>query len=580
MRPSRDLAKLCVAASERQLLAGIGVACLILSLTEPASRTCLSSGSRATGIRHLPVFWARNSPRIVAEQQRPATIASNTDRASSTELTIRLGFGEFWLRQRKNLSAGALIYTDLFQTRQAMTMNLRISRFGFVVVCGLAVGLLAEPPAALAGCNSGNVGNNDLLSSANCEAAATGVSATAVGTGAVASGSSSVAVGNGAGATAVSATAVGTGASAVGSNGSAFGSNSAALGANSTSVGFASGPGVAIAGATSIGAAVNFSAAGVFSTAIGAGASVATASQSTGNYSVAIGGGDGTPAGGNGAAASAAYSIAIGNQTTATAISTVAIGVQAGATGPGAVAIGNGTTASGLVGTAVGAHSGASAASSSAFGTSSNATAASSSAFGASTQALGTFSSAFGAGAVAVGASASAFGTSASANFANSTAIGGGAVTTQANQVAVGTAANTYTLAGVTSAASLAAQTGPTKVVTTDASGNLAAASFSPQDISTLQSNVGTLQQNVSVLQLQVRQAFEGTAIAIALGGAALPSDKRFAISTNWGNFRGQNAVGVAAQFRLTNYAVANFGVGGGFAQGGIGSRAGVTFAW
>jgi len=95
-----------------------------------------------------------------------------------------------------------------------------------------------------------------------------------------------------------------------------------------------------------------------------------------------------------------------------------------------------------------------------------------------------------------------------------------------------------------------------------------------------LQQNVSLLQQNVGVLQTQMRQGFEGTAIAIALGGAALPSDKRFAISTNWGNFRGQNAVGVAAQLRLTNYAVANVGIGGGFAQGGIGSRAGVTFAW
>jgi len=124
-------------------------------------------------------------------------------------------------------------------------------------------------------------------------------------------------------------------------------------------------------------------------------------------------------------------------------------------------------------------------------------------------------------------------------------------------------------------------------VVTADAQGNLATANFAPQDISALQSNVSGLQQNVSVLQQnvtvlqqQMKQGFEGTAIAIALGGASLPSDKRFAISTNWGNFRGQNAVGVAAQMRLTNYAVANVGIGGGFAQGGIGSRAGVTFAW
>jgi hypothetical protein len=187
---------------------------------------------------------------------------------------------------------------------------------------------------------------------------------------------------------------------------------------------------------------------------------------------------------------------------------------------------------------------------------------------------------AVGQGSHATALGATALGQASVAAFSNSAAIGSGVTTTRANQVAVGTAANTYTLAGVTSAASLAAQTGPTKVVTTDAFGNLAAASFTPQDISTLQSNVGVLQQNVAVLQTQMRQAFEGTAIAIALGGASLPADKRFAISTNWGNFRGQNAVGVAAQYRITDYAVANLGVGGGFAQGGIGSRAGVTFAW
>ena len=72
-----------------------------------------------------------------------------------------------------------------------------------------------------------------------------------------------------------------------------------------------------------------------------------------------------------------------------------------------------------------------------------------------------------------------ALGTSSSAAFANSTAIGAGAVTTQANQVAIGTAASTYTLPGITSAASLAAQVGPTSVVTTDAAGNLAATPFS-----------------------------------------------------------------------------------------------------
>src|SRR5437764_8327980 len=64
---------------------------------------------------------------------------------------------------------------------------------------------------AQAGCNSGNVGNTDLLSSANCEAAAAGVNATAVGPtgGTSASGASSSAYGD-------SSTASGTQSSAYG----------------------------------------------------------------------------------------------------------------------------------------------------------------------------------------------------------------------------------------------------------------------------------------------------------------------------------------------------------------------------
>ena len=237
----------------------------------------------------------------------------------------------------------------------------------------------------------------------------------------------------------------------------------------------------------------------------------------------------------------------------------IAIGNQSKASNSFAIAVGEAATASGQQATAMGVDA----------------------------QATALFTSALGSSAKAAANSATAVGSNTTAGFTNSTAIGNGATTTAVNQIAVGTASNTYTMSGITSAASTAAQTGPTKIVTTDAFGNLAAANFSQQDISTLQSSVGGLQQNVSLLQqnvsalqTQMRQGFEGTAIAIALGGAALPSDKRFAISTNWGNFRGQNAVGVAAQLRLTNYAVANVGVGGGFAQAGIGSRAGVTFAW
>src|SRR5262249_2818727 len=157
--------------------------------------------------------------------------------------------------------------------------------------------------------------------------------------------------------------------------------------------------------------------------------------------------------------------------------------------------------------------------------------------------------------------------------FANATAIGSGAATTRINQVAIGTGTNTYTLAGINSAASLAAQSGTLRVVTTDAAGNLASAPFPSGGGPDLSASVATL-------QTQIKQAFEGTAIAIALGGTALPGDKRYAVSVNWGNFRGENAMSFSAQYRVTDYVVLNAGVAAGFAQGGVGSRAGVTFAW
>jgi hypothetical protein len=165
----------------------------------------------------------------------------------------------------------------------------------------------------------------------------------------------------------------------------------------------------------------------------------------------------------------------------------------------------------------------------------------------------------------------------ASATFANSSAFGAGASATAANQMAFGTASNTYKMPGLTSAASLAAQSGPTYVVTTDAAGNLAATSLSIPDISSLNANVNALRYD---LQQGLNQAYEGTAVAIAMSGSALPDNKRFAITTNWGNFRGTNAMSLIAQARVSDNIVANAGFAGGFQYGGIGTRAGLTFAW
>ena len=190
------------------------------------------------------------------------------------------------------------------------------------------------------------------------------------------------------------------------------------------------------------------------------------------------------------------------------------------------------------------------------------------------TTALGQGANATGAGATALGAGAS------TAGLAGSTAIGAGASATAANQMAFGTASNTYRMPGITSAASLAAQSGPTAFVTTDANGNLATANFSPQNITILNANVAALQADVASLRTNVAQAFEGTAVAIALGGGFLPDNKRFAISTNWGTFRGENAASVIAHLRVNEFMVLNGGFASGFQHGGMGGRVGATFAW
>jgi trimeric autotransporter adhesin len=150
--------------------------------------------------------------------------------------------------------------------------------------------------------------------------------------------------------------------------------------------------------------------------------------------------------------------------------------------------------------------------------------------------------------------------------------------------MAFGTATNTYRMPGITSAASLAAQSGPTMFVTTDANGNLAATNLSVSNMVSLSANMTALQQNVALmsenLQHGLNQAYEGTAVAIAMSGAALPDNKHFAVTSNWGNFRGTNAMSFIAQARISDHVVANAAFAGGFQYGGVGTRAGLTFAW
>ena len=167
---------------------------------------------------------------------------------------------------------------------------------------------------------------------------------------------------------------------------------------------------------------------------------------------------------------------------------------------------------------------------------------------------------AVGFGAQAGALNAVALGTTSSAAFANSTAIGAGAVTTQANQVAIGTAASTYTLPGITSAASLAAQVGPTSVVTTDAAGNLAATPLSglatSASVAALGAQVNGLASAVSNLnQVAIdsrNEARRGIAAAAANAPLLMPSAPgRTMVSAKVAGYRGQAGAGFMVAHQL-----------------------------
>src|SRR5262249_37998891 len=185
-----------------------------------------------------------------------------------------------------------------------------------------------------------------------------------------------------------------------------------------------------------------------------------------------------------------------------------------------------------------------------------------------------------------------------------------GATATRANQQVFGTASNTYTMPGITSDASKAAQGSPTNIVTSNASGDLAAYTPSQLGIATssevasLQSNVAGLQSNVAGLQSDVTGLqSDVTGLQSGVGGLQkainrvgrdderhtagvaqvlrhqkpdVTRDERFGITANWGDFKGANAFGMGLEGVLAHDLLARGdrvavtgGWGVGFAEGG-----------
>jgi autotransporter adhesin len=300
--------------------------------------------------------------------------------------------------------------------------------------------------------------------------------------------------------------------------------------------------------------------------------------------SVTPGGADGATATGSGAmacgtsaTANGGDSTAFGHNATATASSATAVGVDAQATGVSSSAFGQLATASGASSTAVGFNSTATGQQSTAVG-GSTASGDFSSAFGSVADASGSGSVAVGTFSQASGASSIAIGAGANAGFANSIAIGPSVSTTRANQVAIGSATQTYTFAGVTSAASTAAQTGPVSVVTTDASGNLAAVDLASLGLSG-GADLSEINSRLDQHDKKIAKNTEGVAIALAMAGVpTLTASEKFAMSANWGTFEGENGFAGGAAIRLDSNIQLNGGIG--FGGETVGGRAGVRIGW
>jgi autotransporter adhesin len=208
---------------------------------------------------------------------------------------------------------------------------------------------------------------------------------------------------------------------------------------------------------------------------------------------------------------------------------------------------------------------------------------------------VGTDNVAVGFKASATGINTTAMGNGATAAFDNSAAFGNGAGAARANQQVFGTATNTYTMTGITSAASQTAQSGALQLVTTDAGGNLAgrtAASLglaSTTDVAAINSQIGGINSQLSTINSRLgaidahlglldtrlndlrTETRRGIASALAANSFTTPIRRGgTTVGVTGGFFQGESAVGVSVAHRV--YAVPNLVVYGAYGNGGGGN--------
>lgn len=159
--------------------------------------------------------------------------------------------------------------------------------------------------------------------------------------------------------------------------------------------------------------------------------------------------------------------------------------------------------------------------------------------------------------ATATGVNSTALGSDARATHNGATAIGSGAVSTLPNQVTLGGAGSSVRIGDI--AASTNAQSGPVGLVTID--------------------SAGTLGVDMNIIPALRRDAQAGTAAAIAIGYAPMPSAPgRTSYAFNLATFRGEQAVGGSIMHRLGTAAPLAVTVGFSFAgHGNNGARVGIA---
>ena len=216
---------------------------------------------------------------------------------------------------------------------------------------------------------------------------------------------------------------------------------------------------------------------------------------------------------------------------------------------------------------------------------------------------------AIGTSSVSTGGDSTAIGPTANATFANSAAFGNGATATRVNQQIFGTATNTYTLPGVTSAASTAAQGAVSGLITTDAAGNLASdggatttsittnttnitnnatsITNNTNNISTNTTNIAASTASNARQDRRIDKNQEGTAVAIALADPDLFGGQTFALKGNWGTFEGSHALGFSLKGLVTDNLLnsglrltVSGGMGFGLAKRTKGGRVSAQIGW